>query len=1560
MKYKNFAFTIIAILFFIPFQSSSQTLYFYDIDASEFPKMKAAFFAFDINGDQITDLAIEDVLIFEDGKHRQVTSVLCQPSRAERSSIALSLDISGSMIAIHSLSRQTAINLVNALSIPPSEMAIQSSHATSFINKDFTMDKQRLFDAIGPITAGGGNDFVEHLLNPYTGLLNIAKTGQFKRSAVIFSDAYWKALTDDELQRAIDLCIENNITFFTVIYSPDDVRDNGIKSSLISISKATGGLIFDGVLTLEKANQITKVLQNEISNFKPCTVEWLSLSKCANTTDVIMRLDAYWLSAKEQYTHSSDDRPRLVFTPDSVRFDNINRGDTDNRTVTVTASSGNIDVYDIGSSDPQYSVDPDSFNLIEGESKNLRITFAPNDIAKSTSTFLFSTDMCPASFNAYGIAVDTTKEIPKAPLILTFPNGGEKFHAGTDTIITWAGILPEEHVTLEYSINAGRNWLNITDRANGLINDFKVPDTISDSCLMKVTFKKEGRNAKTIKSTRRLWGMNSHLGKTSIFWGPNEEYIIISEENRRNAEAINIVSEYQSKPLPNAVYAKISPDGRMVATSNPEVSLNRSIINLYSFPDMALINSTRFAGVDISYFDWSPNSRTLAIPHDDSIILWSITNRDTFPTFYCLTEVKSVKWSPSGQYILVEYHNKNVRVFNCNNNTIEGNRFLNYYLDIEWHPSRDLLAVASRDVLGSRVIDMNGRKIIETYDNASLVAWSPSVDLFAFTSNGRLRIFDRSGNLLLDEEIYFNIGYENNDMKWSPNGNLLAITGDRYSTDNSLILELGDIIAYPMQDVSDNLWSIVKPAIEAIDINFGLILAGNIKDSVINPFISNIGNWPAQIDSIIISGGDADQFRLASGFPQYEIKKAESGFAEFSFMPTSAGSKTAGLVIYSPFDTLYHEIRGEAVAPQFELAAGLINFGKVRTGDKRDMTIVLLRNLSGAEIAIDSSVMLGPDLAQFEILEGKGPFTFNDTHTMKIEFAPIEIGRASGQIGFYYNNIGSPAIAVLFGEGVASPIIYGDEPVFDTLICSQETSDTITIGNKGEVPLDIFESVITGPDKDDFRLQADLSGVSVRPMDSIPVKIYFAPQSPGEKNAKLIIKSNADPDSVFIIRLAGRRQALNFTVPADTVDFGVLCPNNSTGTSMAIRNNSTIQTSFKLSEPGPLFSIVGDNPFDNPFEAGQEKSLNIIFEGSGQTGIYEQSIIVSDSCGNSKEINLKAEVKDFPASYNEEIGFGSPTLSYNKDTVVSISNTGGIAVDIVSIELPANSDIFKVESVYSLPLSIPKGGTFDLSINYSPAELRNYTDRIIIEFGEPCSQTIYITLRGSATLHTMFRLPDTSGQTGAKDFKIPVKTWLTGIDSNLIIPGQSYTAELMFHASAFSPNYRGNVRFENNNAIVTISGSGVTLSKDTSTIYELAGTVLLANNPTTPIYFRSIKWENEFLTTDTISGSIEISACAYDLKHLLPFEPATMEVSPNPAAEYVSISIRTQETGLHQLFLYSTEGVLVHKVEFDKTDSKEVSIYNQDINILNIHSGMYRFILRTPMQVISEKLVIIK
>jgi hypothetical protein len=234
-------------------------------------------------------------------------------------------------------------------------------------------------------------------------------------------------------------------------------------------------------------------------------------------------------------------------------------------------------------------------------------------------------------------------------------------------------------------------------------------------------------------------------------------------------------------------------------------------------------------------------------------------------------------------------------------------------------------------------------------------------------------------------------------------------------------------------DVSDSLFSIVVPSAMARDIDMGNVLLGASRDSVLSDFCVNTGVVDIRIDALYADGAQAADFAIVSGRAPFRVPRGGGHAVGFSFTPTAAGVRSAQLVMITQVDTQRYVIRGMGVEPSIAVEAGMIDFGVVPVGGRRDSTLdIMLRNLSAAALRVSDVEAGGPDLQQFSIVSGNAPFILPPlaVHAMTLRFAPRRGGRSSGSLLFTVDGLADRPVARLFGEGrqvQAAAVISVDE-----------------------------------------------------------------------------------------------------------------------------------------------------------------------------------------------------------------------------------------------------------------------------------------------------------------------------------------------------------------------------------------------------------------------------------------------------------------------------------------------------------------------------------------------------
>jgi hypothetical protein len=228
---------------------------------------------------------------------------------------------------------------------------------------------------------------------------------------------------------------------------------------------STGGRFYDGITTSQSAIDIALRLQEESQGAQPCTFEWESSARC-NDGNVNLEISYNKIKASLRYLPHPTSVARLEFSPSTVFFSNPPAGVPIDTSITVSALNAGFNVTDVISSNPEFEINPKSFTIEAGRSIQIKLRFTPIDSNYSFATFSLENELCTqfyyASAGFKGISSSTST------LKLTHPNGGEIFVAGSDTTVTWEGIMPTDSARLEFSRDNGASWDLLDYKAEGL------------------------------------------------------------------------------------------------------------------------------------------------------------------------------------------------------------------------------------------------------------------------------------------------------------------------------------------------------------------------------------------------------------------------------------------------------------------------------------------------------------------------------------------------------------------------------------------------------------------------------------------------------------------------------------------------------------------------------------------------------------------------------------------------------------------------------------------------------------------------------------------------------------------------------------------------------------------------------------------------------------------------------------------------------------------------------------------------------------------------------------
>ena len=459
----------------------SQSLSIFDVDTANFPIMKAKFLAFDKDGKQIRP-NVGDFSITENGQPRTILNVTCPNTQPQVPlSSVLVFDVSGSMSGYPlDMEKDVANTWINLLSLGNSDCAITSFSDNNYINQDFTTNKNKLVNGINSLGIISGTDYNAAMIDPAAGGVLMAKTGKHKRIIIFLTDG--QPNFEPRTQEIIDEANSNDITIYCLsMFMP-------VHHTMIEFSKQTGGLYFENITSKVQAEDALRIIFNIAQSSDLCEIEWQSGISCVSViTNVELRITNLGLIANTSYQSPNNSVAKLEFKPASLNLKNSTPGIKRDTSITITARNADFNITNITVSNAAFSISPTSFSLKNGESKKLTVSFLPPDSGYIFCKFTYENDLCPAKF--YSTGGFPGKKAAIRTLKLIQPNGGERFVAGTDTVITWEGVSPYEPVTIEYRTDDNQPWVKLSDSAKSLSYKFHVPKIASNKYLARVTAK---------------------------------------------------------------------------------------------------------------------------------------------------------------------------------------------------------------------------------------------------------------------------------------------------------------------------------------------------------------------------------------------------------------------------------------------------------------------------------------------------------------------------------------------------------------------------------------------------------------------------------------------------------------------------------------------------------------------------------------------------------------------------------------------------------------------------------------------------------------------------------------------------------------------------------------------------------------------------------------------------------------------------------------------------------------------------------------------------------------
>ncbi|MBC8125082.1 MAG: choice-of-anchor D domain-containing protein [Candidatus Kapabacteria bacterium] len=494
---------------------------------------------------------------------------------------------------------------------------------------------------------------------------------------------------------------------------------------------------------------------------------------------------------------------------------------------------------------------------------------------------------------------------------------------------------------------------------------------------------------------------------------------------------------------PSFVFRLNEIDARVAPTMSPNgqylvLASDNATIVCYDLNDLSIAPRYTAVGAGIYVLKFDPeDDAALGVGTAvgvSRIIIPGLNEDTTYAS--ALGIVIDFAWSPDGTKLAIVEPNASIRIIDMINGNILPTINVQNIVDgiitsIAWLPNSVMLVAASASNL-SLVNTQTGFTQIQTNLDAPALEVSVSslgTEIVVVHENRAdpVQIYDAVSLTPLT-------GYGSSlGSRYSPilgryaGATPVHVTNSEFGA--AVLRSLGPRGSSVITDVSDTLFSIVWPRVQARDVDMGSVRVSLRKDSTVSDLVSNSTKFKLRADSLRITGANAGDFSVTIENAPGVFPSTSTSRGEVRFSPTALGLRLATCEIFVGRDTARIELTGNGVAPSMRYVSKRIDMGAHVIGDVFDSSVVVLQSIVAQPTAIRRCCLLNNSVMPFRIVNGiaiicEAPFTVapGDSIVLMLRFSPQLIGRVSTVLEIETDDGLGPYVISVLGTGIG-PII---------------------------------------------------------------------------------------------------------------------------------------------------------------------------------------------------------------------------------------------------------------------------------------------------------------------------------------------------------------------------------------------------------------------------------------------------------------------------------------------------------------------------------------------------------
>ncbi len=1530
--------TILASLLISANNTSGQSFSISNVDASDFPLIKAGFVALNNKGKSYNDLSVDDFVVMENGiSMHESLKVKCQTKEVNPEvSIVIVIDQSESMKQVDTVSQEArykwviegATSFINTIKMEGrTAIAMLTFGGVEHLQCPFTNDKGRLIDSLETIKWQGATRYDPPFIGDRSSVVDLLKErpADMRRIVVFLTDGNpnKKPRTDE----IIDSLNNYNIQVYSITLTMPMNED------LLKISKATGGSAFE-VYTKDELNSIYKYIALDIQTKQFCWLSWIAPYGCDEAS---REREIYVKFTREteikeivrNYTAPENSIATVETSEDIVSFDDppplgkTSRTISITPTVTSTTITGHHFLPDQFYKLTDWGGDPPPFVLDSGETRVITVQFTQGGIKEyRQSELILEGAPCPPQVTLVG---------GYSQVRIVKPNGGELYNDCENVRILWSGVDPTIPVDLSYSIDNGNTWKPIVTGAKGLIYDWK-PTESSKQYRIK---------ANVAKQSYYLWALNEG--------GPENDggrSIAVSKDNLH-------------------VYVAGFFSDLLELPDNNLKSYGQNDILLAKYDTQGNFVWAEKAGSELS-----DSAKGVCVDNNGNVYITGTCFKGS--KFGNIT--KSMDYESKAHMFVARYTpdggTPSVRILGP---ISPFTSFQAWAQKIKYDEDEDKIIVVGEYV---KQYEKGNRSLPYTANPAKFTAEYRALDLLM---TSLYQGEDKSGG------FSSTVDYDKENNKYETG----TFTGDKSigkfnlsstGREDIFISKFGSTPS--SEDLCDDVFMVIKPVLEFSeappldmgDCTLGFDVTKTIPGLLNNPSDIKVNIVKAEI--VDQNGDPHPEFSLIRSLDGVTVDANSTYDVEIGFSPTGITGVREGYlnIECECADNVNIKIIGTSICTADVI--DVVDMGKENIGMQKDSLVKkIFCNTNTSAINIYPQLE-GNNPGDFEITFPDGteinefPVPADSCVELHVLFKPTAPGNRSAMINYNMPEGCENQSTEIKGEGVESAVIVDRLDLRERVYMIKDTFLTVT--NNGQLPAQIQSITLEYPDGEGFTLP-DPTVKTVNSGDTIRIPVRFSPEAEQVYNNKVIIEF---PTGTFNGVLHGE----GYLPKVETSWECMPVKPGETSTAYLVLNNPSTTSNLKVDKVDFVESTTeftwqaGTVPTDFIIDKnGGEERLPINFspEKTGSRRVHIE--IVSDAYSGKEPApardTVEAKCDALGISVEDPVSFGNYLLCTSSGQIpVEVSNKGGSnMVEVTGYNVTGpGANAFTV----NLPNNfvVNPGDSKVFHVEFKPTEEKHYEATLHLE--NSIDQDLSAALEGDGhIIHFYTDEKNIIKEPSVNYFKLPVYAKVAELSikniSEMTVRFKYDSKMLQFDQDpqGFENNLPSNSWSWNNPEIISdgiteVSGTGNLETPFDRKLFTIMYRIMLSDVSESNLYFQPVL--SDCLTPDTLASKFALTGICNQSGRLIVTSSTNYTLAapkPNPAENETTIEFGVGLEGFTRIEMINTMGETTKTIVNNKLDK---GYYETDLRLNDIPAGVYILRMQSGPYVKSQRLVIIK